>query len=51
MQATPKGREKFEKLFAETDINTAVIDIQGESEGDVYIPGVSLDGKPVMFPL
>jgi len=40
-----KGREKFEKLFAETEINTAVIDIK-ESEGDVYIPGVSIDGKP-----
>jgi hypothetical protein len=42
---TKKGREKIEKLFAETDINTAVIDIK-ETEGDVYIPGVSLDGKP-----
>ncbi len=42
---TEKGREKCEKLFAETNINTAIIDIK-ESEGDVYIPGVSLDGKP-----
>ena len=40
-----KGREKFERLFAETEINTAVIDVK-ESEGDVYIPGVLLDGKP-----
>lgn len=40
-----KGREKFEKLLSETEINTAVIDIK-ESEGDVYIPGVLLDGKP-----
>ncbi len=42
---TKKGREKFEKLFAETEINTAVIDIK-ESEGEVYVPGVQLDGKP-----
>ncbi len=40
-----KGRETFEKLLAETELNTVVIDIK-ESEGDVYIPGISLDGKP-----
>lgn len=39
-----KGREHFEKLLAETELNTVAIDIK-ESEGDVYIPGVSLDGK------
>jgi hypothetical protein len=44
-----KGRERFEKLFAETNLNTAVIDVK-ESEGDVYIPGVSLDGKPNYVP-
>lgn len=42
---TKKGRARFEKLLAETEINTVVIDIK-ESEGDVYIPGVKLDGKP-----
>lgn len=41
-----KGRENFEKLLAETELNTAVIDIK-ESEGEVYIPGVKLDGKSV----
>ncbi len=42
---TKKGRARFEKLLADTEINTVVIDIK-ESEGDVYIPGVKLDGKP-----
>jgi hypothetical protein len=40
-----KGREQLEALLADTVINTVVIDIK-ESEGDVYIPGVNLDGKP-----
>ncbi|MBV9079658.1 MAG: putative glycoside hydrolase [Elusimicrobia bacterium] len=39
-----KGRQKFEPILAETEINTAVIDVK-ESEGDVYIPGVKLAGK------
>src|SRR5262245_7575172 len=42
---TKKGRAAFEKLLAETELNTVVIDIK-ESEGDVYIPGVKLAGKP-----
>lgn len=42
---TRKGRARFEKLLADTELNTVVIDIK-ESEGDVYIPGVKLDGKP-----
>lgn len=42
---TKKGRAQFEKLLAETELNTVVIDIK-ESEGDVYIPGIMLDGKP-----
>jgi hypothetical protein len=42
---TKKGRAQFEELFEDTELNTAVIDIK-ESEGDVYIPGVTLDGKP-----
>jgi hypothetical protein len=40
---TKKGREKLESLLAETEINTAIIDIK-EIEGDVYVPDVSLDG-------
>ena len=39
-----KGRARFEKLLAETELNTVVIDIK-ESEGDVYIPGVKLGGE------
>jgi len=39
-----KGRAKFEKLLAETELNTVVIDIK-EIEGDIFIPGVKLDGK------
>jgi hypothetical protein len=46
---TKKWQEEFEKLFAETEINTAVIDIK-ESEGDLYIPGVLLGGKPNYVP-
>jgi hypothetical protein len=42
---TKKGRSRIEQLLADTEINTLVIDIK-ESEGDVYIPGVKLDGKP-----
>src|SRR6185503_14902403 len=41
---TKKGRARVEKLMAETELNTVVIDIK-ESEGDVYIPGVMLDGS------
>jgi hypothetical protein len=41
-----KARARFEKLFEETELNTAVIDIK-EIEGDVYIPGITLDGKSV----
>ena len=41
---TKKGRAKLEELLAETEINTLVIDVK-ESEGDVYIPGVKLDGR------
>jgi hypothetical protein len=40
-----KGRARIEKLLAETELNTVVIDIK-ESEGEVYIPGVKLDGEP-----
>jgi len=42
--ATKKGREQFEKLLADTELNTVVIDVK-ESEGDVYVPGVKIDGK------
>lgn len=42
---TKKGRAHLEKILAETEINAVVIDIK-ESEGDVYIPGVTLDGRP-----
>ncbi len=45
-----KARAKFEKLLAETELNTAVIDIK-EVNGEVYIPGVKLDGDlPVYVP-
>ncbi len=44
-----KGREKIEKLLAETELNTVVIDIK-ESEGDVFIPGIALDGKKNYVP-
>lgn len=44
-----KGRAKLEALLAETELNTAVIDIK-ESEGDLYIPGVPLDGQNVYVP-
>lgn len=40
---TKKGRANIESLLAETELNTAVIDIK-EIEGEVYIPGVKLDG-------
>lgn len=43
---TKKGRAKLEALFAETELNTAVIDIK-EIEGDLYVPGVKLDGHDV----
>lgn len=38
-----KARQKFEDLLATTELNTAVIDIK-EIEGDVYLPGIKLDG-------
>lgn len=41
---TKKGRARMEKLLAETELNTVVLDIK-ESEGDVYIPGVMLNGE------
>jgi hypothetical protein len=41
-----KRRAEFESLFADTELNTAVIDIK-EIEGEVYVPGVTLDGKDV----
>jgi hypothetical protein len=41
-----KQRKQFEKLLAETEMNTVVIDIK-EIEGDIYIPGVKLDGRDV----
>src|SRR5688572_30094629 len=41
-----KGRAKCEQRQAETDLNTAVIDIKGIG-GDLYIPGVKLDGRNV----
>jgi hypothetical protein len=44
-----KGRAKFEKLLAETPLNTVVIDVK-EIEGEVYIPGVKLDGINVYVP-
>lgn len=44
-----KGREKFEKLLAETEINTVVIDIK-ESEGELFIPGIKLAGKDNYVP-
>lgn len=40
-----KIRVRFEELFADTELNTAVIDVK--EIDDVYIPGVELDGKPV----
>ncbi|MFN0117409.1 MAG: putative glycoside hydrolase [Elusimicrobiota bacterium] len=39
-----KLRPRFERLLADTEINTVVIDVK-ESDGEVYIPGVKLDGK------
>ncbi len=44
-----KARVKFEKLLADTELNTVVIDVK-ETEGDVFIPGVTLDGKNVYEP-
>lgn len=41
-----KLRPNFEALFAETELNTAVIDIK-EIEGEVYVPGMKLDGHDV----
>ncbi len=41
-----KRRADYEALFAETEINTAVIDIK-EIDGEIYIPGVKLDGHDV----
>lgn len=46
---TKKGRAKFEALLADTELNTAVIDVK-EIEGEVYIPGVKLDGQDVYVP-
>jgi hypothetical protein len=43
-----KGRAKFEKLFAETELNTAVIDVK-EVEGDVYLYDVLLDDEIDMY--
>lgn len=40
---SPQLRPKFEVLFAETELNTAVIDVK-EVEGDVYIYDVYLEG-------
>jgi len=37
-------RKKIEKLFAETELNTAVITIK-DKRGFVYLPGIKLDGK------
>ena len=37
-----KGRRKFEPLFSDTEINTAVIDVK-EINGEVYVPGVQWD--------
>src|SRR5262245_2337413 len=39
-----KLRTSVEKLLAETELNTLIIDIK-ESEGEVYIPGVKLAGE------
>jgi hypothetical protein len=41
-----KRRADYEALFADTELNTAVIDIK-EIEGEVYVPGVKLDGHDV----
>lgn len=41
-----KRRVEYEKLFAETELNTAVIDIK-EIDGEVYVPGIKLDGEEV----
>jgi len=40
-----KRRAKIETLLSETELNTVVIDVK-EVEGDVFAPGVTLNGKP-----
>jgi len=43
-----KARKKFESLFAETELNTAVIDIK-EINGEVYLPGVLIDNEAEVY--
>src|SRR5882672_9923194 len=38
-----RARAKFEKLLADTELNTAVIDMK-EANAEVFAPGVKLDG-------
>ncbi len=44
MAGNKKERARFDKLLAETELNTVVIDVK-EIEGEVYIPGVKLDNR------
>ena len=44
-----KGRAKFEELLADTELNTVVIDVK-ETEGDVFVPDIKLDGQNVYVP-